>query len=205
MDEKLFNIVKRGYDQDEVDNHLKELYAVIGSYKEKDNAIKNAIINAQISADNIIKNAEIEGDRIKRRAVKLLDEIQESIDVNKRITHEFQDEYNRLVSKYLQSIGDSEIKQIFDKIAELEAYVNSIQKIHDANPEINREAGLQYSTAASQMVVGTQTASVQPEPIIQQMRALEIEQSPSIDDASNDSTVAVVAELLARDSNKNRY
>jgi len=157
MDEKLFNIVKKGYDQDEVDNHLKELYAVINSYKEKDNAIKNAIINAQISADNIIKNAEIEGDRIKGRAVKLLDEIQESIDVKKATANEFKNEYNCLIQKYLHNLDDADFARVFGKITELESYVSSMQKIHEVKAE-----DLDSNSVVSKMVAGLQKEDTIP-------------------------------------------
>lgn len=183
MDEKLFNIVKKGYDQEEVDNYLKELHAVINSYKEKDNAIKNAIINAQISADNIIKNAEIEGDRIKGRAVKLLDEIKDSIEVKKAVTDEFKEEYNHLVKKYLHNQDDADFKRIYGKIAELETYVNDMQRKHEADPS----AEVDSSSIVAKMVVGTQKES---------------DASPS---GGVDEEMAVaVAELLAEANNENK-
>jgi len=185
MDEKLFNEAKRGYDKDEVDSYLKELHAVINSYKEKDNAIKNAIINAQISADNIIKNAEIEGERIKGRAVKLLDEIQDSIDVKKSVAHEFQNEYNLLIQRYLHNLDDADFARLFGKISELESYVGSMQKIHGADTE-----ELDSNSIVSKMVVGIQKENTVPP------------ESTADADKSNDDMVAPVIGLLAKDSDK---
>ena len=93
--ERLFNIVKKGYDPIEVENFVNTLETTIRSYKEKDDTIKNAIINSQIAADNIVRNAELEADRIKRRAISLLDDIQESLNAQKQQVSDFQEEYNR--------------------------------------------------------------------------------------------------------------
>lgn len=131
MMEKLFNIVKKGYEQVEVDKYIETLEAMIKSYKEKDESIKNAIINAQIAADNIVKNAELEAEKIKFRAIKALNEIQTSISAQKDITKDFQTEYNRLTNKYLHSIGNSEIDNVFSKIGDLEDFIFNINKAND--------------------------------------------------------------------------
>ncbi|MCL2853002.1 MAG: DivIVA domain-containing protein [Defluviitaleaceae bacterium] len=199
--EKLFNIVKRGYDQDEVDNYIQTLEALIKSYKDKDDTIKNAIINAQISADNIIKNAEIESERIKKRAVKLLDEIHTSIDGQKKVANNFQEEYNRLVTKYLQNIGNAEIEKVLEKMVELEQYVTSMQKMHDTSDQHT----VPGSGDIPKMVVGVQSSK--PAPQVQSSPQAP-PPAPAVakkagDDDMEDDTVALVAELLARDRSKN--
>ena len=181
--EKLFNIVRKGYDQDEVDSYIQSLEAVIKSYKDKDDTIKNAIINAQISADNIIKNSEIEADRISKRAVRLVNEIHVSISSQKQIVHSFQEEYNRLVSKYLQNIGSSEVEKVLGKIAELEQYLGSIQKLH----EVSRSDTAGVPRDLPRMVAGSR-----------HMQDTHDRQSVADDDTDED-TVALVAELLAKD------
>jgi len=55
-----FSIVKRGYDPHEVDSYIERLEQIIKSYKDKDNSINNAIVSAQVAADNILKNAHLE-------------------------------------------------------------------------------------------------------------------------------------------------
>ena len=57
-----FTYVKRGYDPEEVEKYITTLEQVIKSYKDKDNAIKNAIISAQVAADNVVKNARLQAD-----------------------------------------------------------------------------------------------------------------------------------------------
>lgn len=192
--EKLFNIVKRGYDQDEVDNYIETLEALIKNYKEKDDTIKNAIINAQIAADNIIRNAEIEGERIKKRAIRLLAEIQTSIDSQKRITRDFQDEYNRLAHKYLQNIGNSEVERVLGKIIELEEYVVTMQKTHDIGMSARDAA---YSTSPPQMRTVAGVSHQHPPEVHH-----KDEYDDDDDEDDEDDTVALVAELLAKDKPK---
>ena len=189
--QELFNIVKKGYDQDEVDNYIMTLEALIKSYKDKDDTIKNAIINAQIAADNIIKNAEIEGDRIKKRAIRLLAEIQTSIESQKRIARDFQEEYNRLANKYLQNIGNSEIEKLVGKIVELEDYVASMQRTHDSIPQAAAPV------TPGELVPKVATQITNPAPSIEPPQPIE---KINVED---NETVALVAELLAKDKSRN--
>ncbi len=135
MEEK-FNYVKRGYDPTEVDYYISTLESVLKGYKEKDNAIKNAIINAQIAADNIIKNAEIEADKIKGRAVNMLGEINNTLAQYRIIVKDFHDDYNLMIQKYIHQFNDSEILKIYSKINELEDYV---AKLKSASTEKKQE------------------------------------------------------------------
>ncbi|MCL2618142.1 MAG: DivIVA domain-containing protein [Defluviitaleaceae bacterium] len=194
--EKLFNIVKRGYDQDEVDQYLAELEETVKSYKEKDNSIKNAIINAQISADNIIKNAEIEADRIKKRAVRLLDDIQASINNQKQMTRDFQDEYSKLLNKYMHNISETDSNKIMGCITELEEYLKTMQQSHNsAAPDITHPGNL------PKLVAGSPIPATAPDPAPAHPAAMPAAAPPSAD-TTND-TVAQVAELLAKNNDSN--
>lgn len=121
-----FSIVKKGYNTIEVDEYIEELEKVIRSYKEKDKAIKNAIINAQVAADNIVKNAELEAASIKHNAVAHLANIQNSLVQQKVMLKEFQADYNTLISKYVIDFNDAEYLQTYTKINELEEYLVSL-------------------------------------------------------------------------------
>ena len=192
--EQLFNVVKRGYDQDEVDNYIQTLETLIKSYKDKDDTIKNAIINAQISADNIIRNAEIEAERIKKRAVSLLDEIQLTVDGQKAIVRAFQEDYNKLVSKYLQNIGSAEVDKVLGKLVELEQYVESMNKIHDTSG-MHITPG-STGDGAPKLVAGIPNVKQSPD-----QSSVNVNVSKSSVEIEDD-TVALVAELLARDKSK---
>ena len=129
-----FNRVKRGYDPSEVDPYIDTIEEVLKSYKDKDAAIKNALINAQIAADNIIKNAEIEAGRIKDRAIQFLNELSSSVTIQRNMVKGFQEEYTRIVQKYIQTLNDTDIMAVHAKIDELEGFIQKLRPQADKPP-----------------------------------------------------------------------
>ncbi len=134
-----FSLVKRGYDPNEVDDYILELRNQLKSYKDKDNAIKNALINAEIAADNIIKNAKVKALQIteqaqdeafatKKDAFQALDEINSSIIEQKKMLSEFQKDYNVILNKYLKNIDSAEYLATFNKICALEDFIESLKE-----------------------------------------------------------------------------
>ena len=121
-----FSIVKRGYNPQEVDEYIATLEQVIKSYKDKDNAIKNAIISAQVAADNILKNAHLEISEYKSSAISQLRHIYDSIEVQRNRIQAFQDEYNDMLRKYLRTFDESDVAEIFGRIEELEKYLREL-------------------------------------------------------------------------------
>lgn len=129
-----FNYSKKGYDVNEVDNYIDSLEDIIKSYKDKDAAIKNAIINAQIAADNIIKSAEEDAIGIKEICLEKLEELDKSIIGQKKLIQKFQEEYNYMVGKYIHEFNDTEVLKLYSKINELEEFISEVQteiKGHD--------------------------------------------------------------------------
>ena len=118
-----FSVVKRGYSTEEVDKYIDTLETTIRSYKDKDNSIKNAIVSAQIAADNIVRNSDIQANETRVSVQKQLKSICESINVQKEMLKEFQSDYNNIMSKYLKDFNDQDIVKIFDKINFLEEYI----------------------------------------------------------------------------------
>ncbi len=123
---KTFPIVKKGYDPQQVDTYIAELEEVIKSYKEKDVAIKNALVNAQIAADNIVKNAEIEADTYKLKAMEKLVNIKKSVSEQKNHLDNFKNDYNRLIQKYLKDFNDYELVSVENKVDELSDYIDDV-------------------------------------------------------------------------------
>jgi len=117
-----FMVVKKGYDTSEVDAYIDTLEQIVQSYKEKDNAIKNAIISAQIAADNIIRNAHLQVSETRSKTLSQVNHITSSISAQRNKVKDFQDEYNRLIRKYLTEFNDDDINSIYEKIGELEQY-----------------------------------------------------------------------------------
>jgi len=130
-----FNIVKRGYDPKEVDEYIETLEQVIKSYKDKDNAIKNAIISAQMAADNILKNSQAEISMRKNQAFAQLREIYESLELQRSRVQAFQDDYNNLIRQYLSPPDDASIALIFNRIDELENILREISTDMEAEAQ----------------------------------------------------------------------
>lgn len=140
-----FSVVKKGYDQDEVNEYIEKLEEVINSYKEKDIAIKNAIISAQIAADNIIENAEIEACNKRRKASETLSALREDINKYEFILSSFQADYNTLIKKYLTDINSSAFKDAISKFRDLENNINDVQKKISNNESSNEKESTKKS------------------------------------------------------------
>ena len=133
-----FSIVRRGYDPEEVDRYITTLEHVIKSYKEKDNAIKNAIISSQVAADRIIADAKNTAGEMKSKIAKQLSYITEAVDIQRVRVKAFQDVYSSLVQKYLKEMDTSEISELMEKLNDLERIVTDIdEQGESANPNIN--------------------------------------------------------------------
>jgi len=132
-----FTIVKRGYSPEEVENYIGNLERIIQDYKEKDSSITNAIINAQVAADNIIKNAEVASNEIREMTISNLDNVYHSIDKQKQIVKDFQEQYYELVSKYLKDVQTTDFLDIFSSINELENYMASLKKLEKSKRDIS--------------------------------------------------------------------
>ena len=130
-----FSIVKRGYNPQEVDEYIETLEQVIKSYKDKDNAIKNAIISAQVAADNILKNTHLEAAEYKTRTLAQLRHIYESVETQRNRLQAFQDDYNDMLRKYLQAFDDSDIAFVNSRIDELEKYLRELNSSVDEERE----------------------------------------------------------------------
>lgn len=132
-----FSIVKRGYDQEEVNKYIAKLEEVINSYKEKDIAIKNAIISAQIAADNIVENAELEASNKRRKTTDALNSIKEDINKYEIALKSFQSNYNALIQRYIIELNAKEFESSFEKLHELECHISVAKdKLSDEAPTI---------------------------------------------------------------------
>jgi DivIVA domain-containing protein len=128
-----FSYVKRGYNPAEVDAYVSTLEQVIKSYKDKDNAIKNAIISAQVAADNITKNAYMQAEEYKQRIHRQLRSVKESAVMQRARAKAFQDMYAGLVKKYLHEIGDNEMTELYEQIDSLEAMIDDLRNFDEPN------------------------------------------------------------------------
>ena len=122
-----FNTSRNGYNQEEVDNYIKNLEKSLNEYREKDAAIANTLVNAQIAADNIIKNADLAAKSIKQEAVEQLDRIADSLETQRRLIADFQKDYDELVEKYLHKAKQGEFDEVLNRVEELDAYLHKLR------------------------------------------------------------------------------
>lgn len=130
-----FSYVKRGYNPGEVDLYIDKMESVITSYKEKDSAIKNAIVSAQLAADNIIKNAENQARNMRSDAFQQLENISNSVNKQRKMLQDFQLEYNALIKKYITDFNEDDLQKVYDKIDYLEEYMNKIRNSENDDSE----------------------------------------------------------------------
>ena len=127
-----YPLVKRGYDPVMVDSDIETLENVIKSYKDKDNAIKNAIISAQIAADNMVKNAKMQADEYKEQIVHELENVRREVARERTKVQEFQNVYMELVQKHLTRINEGEVSGIYLRLDEIDRLIDNLIKTDTA-------------------------------------------------------------------------
>ena len=132
-----FSYVKRGYSPEEVDKYIATLEQVIKSYKDKDNAIKNAIISAQVAADNVVRNAHLQAEEYKGRILKQLSGFRSAIDTERMRLQAFQDVYNSLMRKYLHDIDPADITELGRRLDDMDSLMHDLQTRDLLPPEEN--------------------------------------------------------------------
>jgi len=123
-----FTIVKRGYDPEEVNKYIATLEGVVKSYKDKDNAIKNAIISAQVASDNMIKNAKLQADEYKKQIVVELDNVRKEVEKQRTHINTFHDVYSTLINKYLKNVNEHDFNAIGDKLNDVDNLIKHLQE-----------------------------------------------------------------------------
>jgi len=128
-----FTMVKRGYSPEEVQSYIGQLERSIEQYKEKDAAISNAILNAQVAADNIIKNAKAQAEEILGDTIKHLNQVHTSVGKQKELVRDLQEDYFDLVNKYLKNVQSTDFLEVFSAINELENYLQTLKNAEEGN------------------------------------------------------------------------
>ena len=127
-----FTEVKRGYDPIQVNEYIENLESIIKGYQEKDNSIKNAIISAQVAADNMIKNARLQADEYKQQIGRELENVRIAVEHERAKVQEFQDIYTELVHKYLTKLDSRDIDEITSRLDEIDRLIDHLM-VTDAN------------------------------------------------------------------------
>lgn len=122
-----FNTMKHGYRIDEVNDYVATLESALAEYREKDAAITNTMVNAQIAADNIIKNANLAAKSIRQETINHLNSITDSLDKQKNLIARFEADYNELVGKYLFKVDETGFKEALSKVDALAACLSELK------------------------------------------------------------------------------
>lgn len=122
-----FSYVKRGYDPTQVDAYIGKMEEILKSYKQKDNAINNAIVSAQVAADNIICKANVKANQMLSQTKEKLEQMQSILAQQKNIIDSFNNDYKALVRKYLSNIDENDVFKMYSKINSLEEKINLLK------------------------------------------------------------------------------
>ena len=134
-----FEYVKKGYDPEAVDRYIDMMELELRSYKEKSNAINQAIVSAQQASEGIIQNAKNQGRVIRANTAKQLEDVLISLATPRQWVTEFKEEYNNLVEKYLKTPNNKELNEITSKIDTLEAFLRSFSEEVNEDLEIEKQ------------------------------------------------------------------
>lgn len=132
-----FSYVKKGYDPYEVDAYIEKMEEMLKSYKQKDNAINNAIVSAQIAADNIIREAQLKSSQMMGDTQSKLEQMKNLLAMQKGIVDSFNNDYNELVEKYLSNLDGNDMFKIYSKINSLEEKINSLKSFSSSSDTEN--------------------------------------------------------------------
>jgi len=130
-----FTFVKRGYDPEEVDKYITTLEQVIKSYKDKDNAIKNAIISAQRTAEDVVKNAQAEAETYKAQMGEQLIGMRGTLDRQRVSLQNFQDVNANAIRKCIQELEKFDMNEMFSRIDEMDAAIAALQGLETMNKD----------------------------------------------------------------------
>ena len=124
-----FSYVKRGYSPEEVNKYIATLEQVIKSYKEKDNAIKNAIISAQVAADSVVRNAQMQAHEYKKKISQQLIQVSSAIDAERMRLQAFHDVYTGLMRKYLFEVETADMFEMSRRLDDMEKLINDLMEM----------------------------------------------------------------------------
>ncbi|MCL2404580.1 MAG: DivIVA domain-containing protein [Defluviitaleaceae bacterium] len=130
-----FTFVKRGYDPEEVDKYITTLEQVIKSYKDKDNAIKNAIISAQRTAEDVVKNAQAEAESYKAQMGEQLVGMRGALDRQRASLQNFQNVNANAIRKCIQELEQFDMNEMFSRIDEMDASIAALQGLETINKD----------------------------------------------------------------------
>lgn len=119
-----FPIVRKGYDQHQVTRYIEELENSLSYYKERETAINKAVINAEVTAENIIEEANKKARDMELKARHQLTEVKEKTLEVKEKLEIFQKKYNILIQDYLVTLRSDELVDLFNQLDDIADFLD---------------------------------------------------------------------------------
>ncbi|MFP4697651.1 MAG: DivIVA domain-containing protein [Eubacteriales bacterium] len=116
---KTFPVLKKGYDPQEVDNYISKLEQELNDFKQREQAISHAIMDAQVTSKKIVKAAKDEAGQIQKEAILQLDSIRRKVSYIKQKIETFQASYNQFIERFTVNINQDDINKLYHQLDEL--------------------------------------------------------------------------------------
>lgn len=111
-----FNTVKKGYDPKEVQEYIQLLDKELKTYKDKEQFISSALVEAQVSAKNVVEDAKRQAQKIEDDAVGKLQDIKNKIEKSKKKIYQFQEDYANFTQRFESSFNEGELNKLLTSL-----------------------------------------------------------------------------------------
>ncbi|GKX30160.1 hypothetical protein SH1V18_26400 [Vallitalea longa] len=126
-----FNTVKKGYDPKEVQEYIQLLDKELKTYKDKEQFISSALVEAQVSAKNVVEDAKKQAQKIEADAVNKLQDIKEKIEKSKKKIYQFQEDYANFTKRFESSFNETELNKLLTSLDSIYTSLETNQSKED--------------------------------------------------------------------------
>ncbi len=123
-----FDIVRKGYNKEQVDEYIQYLQNIINEYARNENQVKLAIQQAEQKGEIIIREAEVDANNILDGAYSKLHSIQVTIQDQRKLLENFRKDYNRFILKYVNEVNKRDFVYLVNSVDEMEHYIDDTIK-----------------------------------------------------------------------------
>lgn len=119
-----FDIVRKGYNQKQVDDYIKHLETIIETYVKNESQVKNTLQQAEQKAELIVREAETEANELINNAYSKLHSIQDTIKTQRTLLDSFRKDYNRFILKYVNEINKRDFVYLQNTVDDIDKYIS---------------------------------------------------------------------------------
>jgi DivIVA domain-containing protein len=131
-----FNMVKKGYDPKEVQEYIQLLEKELATYKDKEEFISRALVEAQVSATNVVEQAKSQAVQIEEDAKYKLTHIKEKIEESKEKIYQFEEEYASFTKRFESSFNENELNKL---LTSLDSIYTSLEVGQSAREDLEED------------------------------------------------------------------